>query len=558
MMALTRRQILRRWETLKNERSSFWSHWRELSEFLMNRRGRFLTNDQNKSRRNDKIINSSPRRALRVASSGMMAGITSPARPWFRLSTPDPEMYEYGPVRSYLHIVEERMRLVFAKSNLYSCLFLNYQDLLTFGISTLHVDEDDQDIVRGYTFPVGQYALATSARQAVDTVYREMAMTVAQLVERFGLESCSESVRTLYRRGQLDDWVPVLHVVQPNPDHRPGLIGPSGMPYSSWWLEINAPDSAGFLRQSGYYTFPIMAPRWEVNGEDVYGSSCPGMDALGDCKALQLLEKRKAQMIDKITTPPMVGPASLTNRRVGLLPGDVTTVDIAGGQKLEPAIVIPPQALPAIKDMIQEHETRVGMALYSDLWLDMIESDRRQITAREVSERHEEKMLQLGPVLERFHDEHLDPLIDRVYDIMDRRGYLPEPPPELQGVELRVEYISIMAQAQKLIATGSIERFGNFLGSAAQVRPDILDNADWDRMARGYADALGVPPDMVLSEDRVAVLRSERAKQQAQARLMEQMQQAAQSAKTLGDTSMEGDTALTRLMGGAVPGLGRV
>src|SRR5690606_12998366 len=99
-----RQRVLRRWERLKQERSSWIAHWRELSDQIQPRRSRFLQSDRNKGdRRNDKIINATPRRAARVLASGMMAGVTSPARPWFRLTTPDPGLAEFGPVREWLH-----------------------------------------------------------------------------------------------------------------------------------------------------------------------------------------------------------------------------------------------------------------------------------------------------------------------------------------------------------------------------------------------------------------------------------------------------------------------
>lgn len=547
MNASPRQRILRRWERLKTERATWIPHWRDLSEQIQPRRGRFLQSDRNQgSKRNDKIINATPRRASRVLASGMMAGVTSPARPWFRLTTPDPALADFGPVREWLHLVEERLRLIFARSNIYNGLHGVYTDLATFGTAALHVDADDEDVLRGYLFPVGQYALATSHRQQVDTVYRELSMTVGQLVEQFGLDACSDNVRQQYERHAIDEWVDVLHVIEPRRDYEPGKIGPSGMPWRSAWLELHAPEDAGFLRESGYHEFPVLCPRWEVTGEDVYGSS-PGMDALGDCRALQLYERRKAQAADKLVLPPTQGPPGT---RVSLLPGAHTEVSsMQAGMRIEPTMQVLPATLSEYREIIREHEERISIIYYADLWLSLLEADR-QMTAREVIERHEEKMLQLGPVLERLQDELLDPLIDRAFSILLAAGQIPQPPEELEGVDLRVEYISILAQAQKLLGVKAIERFTGFVGGVAQLWPDALDKLDIDATVDTMADSLGVPPTLILSDQDVQAIREQRAAQQQAQAQGEAMLAAAQGVKDLAAADTSRDSVLTQLLEG--------
>lgn len=549
----------KRLAALQNERNSWVAHWKELNDYLLPRRGRFNQSQKNQgTKQNNNIINSTPIRAVRVLSAGMHAGITSPARPWFRLSTPDPGLSEFGPVRSWLHVVEERLRLALARSNLYNVLPLLYSDLGVVGTAVALVEEDDEDGVRGYVFPPGAYCLANSARQQVDTVYRELSMTVAQLAQAFGYARLSANVKYRYDRGEYDDWVEVCHVIEPNRDREPERRDWRGKAFKSVWFEKarNAGDEL-FLRESGFEEFPVLAPRWDLTGEDVYGRS-PGMDALGDAKALQWLERRKAQLVDKLANPPMVAPASLRNGRTSLLPGDVTFVDVAsGGQKFEPAMQVNPVGVQLVDSSIREYEARINAIFFADLWLMMSESDRRQITAREVDERHEEKMLQLGPVLERLQDELLDPLIDRLFGIGMRRGWFPIPPQELSGQDLKVEYISIMAQAQKLLGTAAVERLASFVGSMAQAKPDVLDKLNVDEMVDEYASMLGTKPDLVVPDEQVAEIRAARAQAAAQQQQAAMAQQAAQGAKLLSETDMQGDNGLTRMlgaMGGTVPG----
>lgn len=542
-----KQRYLMRHEALKSERSTWDSHWRELSDFIQPRRSRFIgsTPGNQGGKKNDSIINGTATWAARTLSSGMMSGITSPARPWFRLTTPDPELSEFGAVKDWLYVVEERIRLAFMRSNIYNSLHVVYQDLAWAGTACMHVEDDFESVLRSLVFPVGQYSLACDARGVVNAVFREYGMTVAQLVKEFGLEACSDMVQSQFRSNQLDQWVEVVHVMEPNGQREPGKIGPKGKRTNSCWFEKSG-DEHKVLRESGYDEFPCMAPRWAVTGEDVYGSG-PSMDALGDVRALQTLERRGAQAFDKIVNPPMSAPSDmLALGEVSLMPGAI--IPVSGNNpamRFQPALDIRPEAITVVENKIRQHEMRIKTAFFADIWLMFAQADGPQMTATEVAKRQEEKMLQLGPVLERVQDELLDPLIRRTFSILWRNHYLPDPPPELSG-GLRVEYISPMAQAQKLLGSGAIERVFSFVGNMAGVNPDILDMVDMDQAVQEYSNMYGVPPRVVRTDKQVAAIRKARAQAKQAAAQQEQAMAAAQSAKLLSETDMSGDSALTR------------
>jgi hypothetical protein len=601
-----RGRVLARWANLVNERSSWLDHWRELGEQLAPRRPRFLQADRNRGqKKNSNIVNNTPLRAVRTLSSGMMSGITSPARPWFRLAAPG--FVRTPAVLGWLQEVQRRMEETFARSNLYNALPLVYGDLGTFGTTAMIIEEDEEDVIRAYVLPIGQYCLASSHRLAVDTIYREISMTVEQTVRRFGKSRVSRHVREAFEHGRYDEWVDLVHVVEPRwqdeeelpdqdemdvlpkvenppaseaeptgqdmgpdmtperesadmPRARPQMQGkvyaPTEMPWRSLWIEKNADESDGVLYEGGFNEWPVMCPRWEITGEDVYGSS-PGMNALGDAKALQLYEKRKAQAIDKIVNPPMKAPSSLRNQRASLLPGDVTYLDTLGpGTTFEPAMVISPQAVQFLDLSVKEHEARINAAFYADLWLAITNDDRNiPATAREIVERHEEKMLQLGPTLERIQDELLDPMIERVFNVMVRRGLLPPPPQELRGTEIKVEYLSVMSKAQKLVGTAAVERLLQLSLNMSKVMPDIVDKLDADKIITDYAEMVGVDPTLLRTQQAVDQIRQQRAAAQQQQQAAENAPGVAAATKDLGDTKLDQDSALQRLMAsiGAAP-----
>jgi hypothetical protein len=545
------KQHQRRLTSLRQERATWDDQWREICDYIAPSCGRFLPSDVNTGvKRNSKIINNTAGKSRRVLAAGMQAGITSPARPWFRLTTPDPDLAEFGAVRTWLHLVEERIRTSFLKSNIYECLYRLYLQL-PFGTATMVVEPSVKDRLRATILPIGQYCLAQDDEARVTTIYREMQKTVEQLVRRYGLANCSSAVQALYQKGALDTWIPVVHAITPNAGRNLERADYRGMPFSSCWFE--ASGSEKYLRESGYEEFPAMVARWELDGEDIYGRG-PGHEALGDTKALQVYEKRSAQLVDKMTTPPMKGPPSL--RRGSLLPGDYTPVPGGSqGQSYEPAMVVQPASVEVTQAKIQACEQRIKAEFYADLWLMLSQEAEGDLTATEVMERHEEKMLQLGPVLTRLERDAYNPLIDRAYGILDRAGDLPPAPPELNGVALKIEYISIMAEAQKLASTRSIERFVGFTTKLAldTQDEDILDNLNKDEVVQKYGDYLNVPPELLNSEEKRQQLRKARSQQAAQEQAQEQAVQMSQAAKNLGGAEVSDDNALGQVLN-TIPG----
>lgn len=539
---------------LEAERNSFEPHWRDLSDFINPRGSRFLTSDVNRGdRRNTKIVDPTASMANRTLSSGMMSGITSPARPWFRLATPDPAMMNYGPVKQWLEVVQNRMNDMFNKSNLYQSLPIIYSSLGTYGTAALSVMEDDEDIIRTYPFPIGSFYIANSPRLSVDTTYRKFSMTVRQLVMEFGLDKVSDSVKGMWESGTYEKWVDVVQAVYPNVDRDTGKLDSKNKRIKSVYFEEGG-DSNKVLRESGFDDFPVLAPRWEVNGEDVYGSSCPGMLALGQVKALQLEQKRKSQLIDKATNPPMVGPSSLKNQRVSLLPGDITYIDTMGSQDgFKPAYLVNPNTADLLAD-IQDTRSIINSSYFVDLFMMLQNVNTRSMPVEAVIEMKEEKLLMLGPVLERLNDEFLDPLIDRAFSIMVRKNLLPPPPDVMQGIPLGIEYISVMAQAQKSIGLGSLERFVGFVGGLAQAKPEALDKINVDQAIDSYADMSGVSPTVVVPAEEVQQVREQRQKQIQQQQAMQMGMAAAQGAKTLSEAQTADPSALTAVssaIGGA-------
>ena len=530
-----RSQLQTRWVSLQSERSSWITHWRELSDYLMPRSARFYRSDRNKgTKKHNAIFDNTASRALRILAAGMMSGMTSPARPWFRLALPDEDLMDYGPVKEWLADTQRRMLNVFARSNTYLSLHAIYEELGAFGTSTSIMLDDFDSVIHHYQAPVGEFAIASDYRGRVNTLYREFEKTVGEMVGEFGYENCSRTVQNLHTAGNLDAWVPVIHAIEPRVDRDPRMKDGKNKPWRSVYFEPGS-DGANnkFLREGGFDRFPALAPRWHKSGGDIYGSS-PGMEALGDIKQLQHEQLRKANGIDYMTKPPLQVPASMKGRDIDYLPGGVTYVDAPGTNNAVSTLFNVNLNLEHLLIDIQDVRQRINGAFYADLFLMLAQSTNTNMTATEVAERHEEKLLMLGPVLERLHNELLKPLIDETFAKMIGAGVLPPPPEELQGVELDVEFVSMLAQAQRAVGVNSVDRYVASMGMIAQMKPDVLDKLDSDKWADAYGDMLGVDPDLIVSGEDVAIVRQQRAEMQQRQAQLESVERQANAAQKLG------------------------
>lgn len=536
------------------ERQSFVAHYKDLQEFISPRRGRFFIQDRNKGdKRHQNIINSSATQALRVAVAGMLNGTMSPSRPWFSLETFNPDVMAGAKVRDWLWKVELIIRTILNQSNFYSMAPVFLKELLMFGTSVMtHVD-DFEDVARFYTHTAGSYYLGQNDRLEIDTLFRKYEWPVIQIVEKFGLDKVSTSVKTAYDNSAYYSWFPVCHIIEPNSHINPNSKLAKDKLFSSKYYEPGntGVDSNKFLSESGFDQFPGYAVRWDVTEGDIYGVDCPGMVALGDTRQLQSEERTKGQAIQKMANPPLSGPPSIRNTPVSGLPGGLTIFEGDDQkQKLGPIYQVDPRLQELRMDM-DAVERRIKDAFFNDLFLAITQMEgiqpRNQL---DLAQRNEERLIQLGPVLERLHGDLLTKMINRIFDQGVAANIFPPPPPALAESPLRIRFISTLAMAQRAVVTSDIERLSVFVGSLAEAgKVDALDKFDADQAIDDYGKAIGVPPNIILSDDDVAEIREARAKQEQQTQIMEMAQQAATVAKDAGAASTEEGTLLGDLAG---------
>jgi hypothetical protein len=539
-------KLLQRKAALYLDRQSWDSHIAEIADAILPRAARFQTSTRNQQSRINyaRIIDNAATRAQSVCSAGMMAGNTSPARPWFRLKTPDPDLMEFTPVKMWLDQVTQQMMSIFAASNTYRAFHSMYDQITSFGTGASVIVDDYENVLHHYPLVFGSYAIGLNYKGQVDSLYHSCAKTVEQVVNQFGIENVSVAVKNLYDQSNYDAVIPITHAIEPRRDRDVRKADNKNMPVRSIYFE-EARDNDKFLSESGYQEFPALCPRWIVEGDDTYASRWPGAVALGDVNQLQQEQLRKSQAIDYMANPPIQIPTAMQNGAFNILPGGHSFYDATnphGGIRSAFDVNL---RLDHLGLDIQDVRTRIDRAFYVDLFM-MIANDTRAqpATAREVAERHEEKLLMLGPVLERLTNEMLSPKIDITFNKMQRAGLFNkgealEPPQELAGVDLAVTFIGTLAQAQRAVGVQSLDRVIGTIGSLMQMAPDVVDKLDADQAIDEYADAIGSKPSIIRSDDEVARIRQQRQKAQAAqqaAQMAPAALQGAQAAKTAAET----------------------
>lgn len=549
----TRQLLDRRKNELLKERLVWEDRWKDIRDNILPTHGWFEGDIKDGKRRLNTLANDTPSWSVSVMAAGMQSGLTSPNNQWFRLAPENPKLAESNKVQRYLTDCEEIMQGYFSKSGIYDAFYSSYEELGTFGIGGFLLLEDPAMGFIPVPLTIGEYAIGVNAQRKPCEFFRRIELTPAQMVEQFGEDAVSDNVKMEYKNNSNNAYV-VNHLIAPNDGRIESSKGLKGKAFLSWYWEEGVVGDK-YLALEGYEEFPAIISRWTLTGPNVYGFGLGEM-SLGDCTQLQKIELDKITALQLSLRPPLAMPISMRGR-VSLLPAAQNWYDpsrSSGDPFIKPLV----QVTPNMQDTgyeISRIEERIKRSFYVQMFLSLLTDPNReqQKTATEINELHNEKLLMIGPVLQRLDREMLRPCIDRAYAILERQGLLPEPPEEIIGQAIKVEYLSPLILAQRMAAISAVDRFIGFISNVAGVDPGVLDNLDFDKTATRYANDLGVPADLIRSDEEKQQIRESRAQAQQQAQqeqqMMEQAKVAPQALKTLSETEMTPDSILGQAAG---------
>jgi hypothetical protein len=461
-----------------------------------------------------------------ILSAGLHSYLTNPNSLWFQLRVKDDKINEQADVKEWLSDTQGRIYNVLNASNFNQQIHEMYQDLGVFGISCMYEEEDPIETVRFYARDIAEIYLCENDREKVDTVYRKFKMTARSAFEKWG-EEAGEVVKKYIEKKDFDKQVDFIHAVTPRFERDVAKDNSQNMPFKSVYIEVSKKH---LISEGGYREFPYFTPRFNKNSGEVWGSS-PGMVSFADIKMINDMCKVLIRSAQKIVDPPLVlphdgyllpikyGPAALNFRIKGSAQDEIKPL-MTGGN------------IPVGLEIINEYRTTIKKNYFVDLFLLLADPARKDMTATEVMQRVEEKMLILAPVLGRLMNEFLNPLIDRTFAIMVRQGKLLPPPAALQGMNFEIEYVSPLARAQKLDQMKSINNFLAIIQNLAVAKPNVLDNINEDEICKEIQGLYGIDPKFLNSEDDVTAIRADRAAQMQAQQQLAQLQAGVNAAKT--------------------------
>lgn len=526
--------ISQRFESLKQERSSWEDLWRDIRDYCLPDLGCFSGEDATQgSKRYRKILDAEAIDCADVLAAGLLGGVSSPSRPWLRLTTMDPDLDKNPAVKEWMTKVQDLLLLYFSKAECYNALHQSYLELPVFGTACTIVKPHPEQLISLQNLTIGEYWLAEDDYGKVDTMYRRLSLTAKQMVQQWGFEAVNNDVRQAFEKDPFTRFN-VIHAIEPRIERNPDKRDNKNMPWQSVYFQEGVQDKV--LSESGFRNFPALCPRWMTSGGSVYGRG-PGAKALSAQKSLQRLHLRLAELVDYGTRPPILYPSTLKDQLSQFKPGGRVAVNPQEAPIIRSMweVRTDPQAMLALIQSTRQDIQRIFFVnVFQMIAATANQTDR---TATEVQALEQEKVMMLGPVLERLHTELLDPLVTNAFGFMVEYNMLPEVPEELYGRELSIEYVSVLAEAQKNASANGIVRTAQQIGLLAQINPQAVDKLDVDATIDQLADMNGVPPSLIVTGQKVALIRQQRAEQQQAQMQAAQLQQAMTSLKDLGQAA---------------------
>lgn len=517
----------------------------ELADYFYPRSVRFLTSDVNKTnkKKNTKIIDSSALIALRNFSSGMMSGATNPSQNWFRMKIKNYNMEMDYTTRLWCSQIEKLFRDAFNSSKLYTKLPILYKQLGVYGFSCLSLESDFDDLFVAKVLPIGSYRYAKNYKGEVDTVVREYTETAKNLVEQFGINKVSDTVKRASEQTPNMN-IDIVHIVMPNPNYDESKKWAKNKKFISVYYE-KSENNKNFLSESGFDKFPYIVFESEVNGEDVYPCDSPAINALPDVKQLFIMIKEKAKAIKKMVSPPLRGPAKYKDKTISTLP-DVYTADDDAGHGVAPIHEVNPRILELEND-IQNLKAMIREHFFNDLFAMILNTAERQRTATEINELKEEKMILLAPLLLQIHL-GLNKIFEWLFEEFIRVDILPTPPEQIQGGEIEIEFVSTLAQAQKVQKIAGMERFTTFtMNLANALDPALRYKINGMKLIDDYADFANIDPSQINPSEYVEQIKQQEAAKQQQMEQIAALQQGSEMIKNIGGVDAIGANLAQRV-----------
>ena len=535
-------------KSFEQDRTQYEAEWIDLRDYINPKVGRMLTDGEQQQIRGlyKHVLDSEPYQAVRVLAAGMLGGMASPSRKWFDLTIRNKDKKLEKPINDWTKKLREELLTQFNKSNFYTAIHKLIREAIHFGTSVMLIEVDNKENRLFFdTLSCGEYYLSQTTKDYVDTLMRKQWMTADQIVDEFG-DDTPECVQDAYNEHDIAKKFEVFHIIRPRKKFDPEKNNNKSMPYSSLhFMKKSDTQKGAILRVSGYKKRPFVVLPFEERDKSPYGDT-PASNALSDIKTLYEVEKANLNNLKQTSKPPVMSKGLQKNSLIDISPGSVTYVPTSEHAGVSP-IFQPYDSYSKTTDKVERLEQKIAKIFYNHLFLGVMNRNKT-MSATEVDSVNTEILTNITPVVELLAKKALDPTLDRSADLLIELGKMPIPDVNIQGLEFEVEYVSVLAKAQKQSDVAAKQKAIVFISQMTGVHPQIIDNFDWDRMGRDAFDAYCLS-EYIKPLDIVNKARKERAQKQQQKESTQESIEATKAMKDIGSIDAQNAKDLMSNMG---------
>ena len=461
-----------------------------------------------------------------ILAAGLSGYMTNAAQRWFELRPRNEGLMNDPGVATFFNQSAEIMYSTLANSNFYQQVHNTYIALGSIGTGNLYEEDDAIDDIRFYSREPKEIYAIEDERNVVNMVYRLCEMTAYQVQSKFGDKNLPDNVKECLKHRDFGKKFEFIHYVCPRHARDVGKKDSINMPFASYWVDK---QNIKMMSEGGYNEFPFNVPRFYKKSSEVYGYS-PGYIVYSDIRMLNKMMETYIKGAEISIYPPWLAESDSIIGTLDLRAASINYQKQPLSQGAAVQSMQPKTNFQVTVDFIERVTGNIKAAYFTDLFLMLTQN--ANMTATEVIQRTQEKMLMLGPVLGRLQNELLNPVIVRTFNILLRRGKLPPVPESLQGQEFDVVYVSPLAKAQRAVQANDMNTFLTIVSQMSQFAPEIMDKIKSDTVVDKMGRIYSVDPDIIREDDEVDGMRQQRAEAQAQQQKMLMMEQAAGLAKT--------------------------
>jgi hypothetical protein len=516
--------IIKSADSLKTRRATTDTTFQEISDYILLNKGDFIRTTNPGDRRDRRVFDSTAVQANEQLASILHGGLTDPTTRWFNLRFDDELISNIHSFKLWLEQVHKIMMKVFTRSEsgFQQQNHETFLNLTGYGTGAMWViDEKD----KGISFSsrhLAEIYIEENSKGFVDTVYREFNFTARQAAQEWGVENLGTKIQTSLKKEPHKEFK-FVHCVMPKEDyereHGEADLNNPNFKYVSIYVST---EDKKIVEFSGFHEMPFLIPRWEKLVGETYGRS-PSWNALSDILMVNIMSEVTIKASQKQVDPPLLMADDGVIAPLQTFPGGINIggVNDEGRQLIQPLIT--GIRLDIGLDMMEQRRQSIRSAYFVDQFMDKRGIQPR--TATEVNDEREKRLRLIGPQIRRIEDEYLSPLIDRVFNILKRKGAFPPLPKEvlnlgIKEVDLDIEYVSPLAFTQRSGQLLAYNRFFANAGTFVELNPSTLENFDTDFIVRDAAELSGIPAKAMIPAGEVEAGRQAQAQAQQQQELM--------------------------------------